>query len=153
VGRRAGGRDRAPPGAERGRAGGGTRRRQGAEQGRAVAGQGVARGPSGVPHRGAPRGAGGAARGRERERGRAHLGDPNPAITITKSPRAQEGRDRGGREGVVHGKIERGKEREKGARIGEAGAPGARRVGPDRAGLGRVGLGWVTGRDGSPQHT
>jgi hypothetical protein len=55
--------------------------------------------------RGAPRGAGGAARGRRkgrgRERGRAHLEDPNPAITVTKSPRAQGGRERGGREGVA----------------------------------------------------
>jgi hypothetical protein len=42
----------------------------------------------------------------EREGGRAHLGDPNPAITVTKSPRAEGGRERGGREGIVRGKIE-----------------------------------------------
>jgi hypothetical protein len=44
----------------------------------------------------------------EGERGRAHLGDPNLVITVTKSPRAQGGRERerGGREGVVHRKIE-----------------------------------------------
>jgi hypothetical protein len=35
------------------------------------------------------------------EGGRAHLGDPNPVITVTKSPRAQGGRERGGREGVA----------------------------------------------------
>jgi hypothetical protein len=33
---------------------------------------------------------------REGEGSGAHLGDPNPAITITKSLRAQRGRERGG---------------------------------------------------------
>jgi hypothetical protein len=48
------------------------------------------------------------------------------------------------------GKFNEGKRERRGARIG---APGARRAGSDWAGLGRVGLGWVMGRDGSPQHT
>jgi hypothetical protein len=39
-----------------------------------------------------------------------------------------------------------------GAHMG-GGAPGARGVAPSRAGLGRVRLGWVVRRDGSPQHT
>jgi hypothetical protein len=38
---------------------------------------------------------------REGEGRGAHLGDPNPAITITKSPRAQRGRERGGGEEVA----------------------------------------------------
>jgi hypothetical protein len=33
-------------------------------------------------------------RGREGGRGRAHLGDPNPAITVTGSPRERGGRER-----------------------------------------------------------
>jgi hypothetical protein len=39
---------------------------------------------------------------REREeegRGRAYLGDPNPVITVTRAPRAQGRRERGGRRG------------------------------------------------------
>ena len=51
-------------------------------------------------------------RGRERERGGrvAHLGDSNTAITVTKSPRAQRGRERGGGEGeeVTESRLEGG---------------------------------------------
>jgi hypothetical protein len=67
----------------------------------ATAGQGHgAQGREPSPGRGAGREEG---REREggRERGRAHLRDPYPAITVTKSPRAQRGRERGGREGVA----------------------------------------------------
>jgi hypothetical protein len=38
---------------------------------------------------------------REGEGRGAHLRDPNPAITVTKSPRAQRGRERGGGEEVA----------------------------------------------------
>jgi hypothetical protein len=82
---------------------------EGGDRGAAARGRvgGRAGGASRGPRRGTPRGAGAPPRGtpngggRERERGRAHLEDPNPAITVTKSPRAQGGRERGGREGVV----------------------------------------------------
>jgi hypothetical protein len=48
----------------------------------------------------------------------AHLGDPNPAITVTKSPRAQRGRERGGGEGeeVVAREKSNERDREEGAR-------------------------------------
>jgi hypothetical protein len=42
------------------------------------------------------------------------------------------------------------REEKGGVRMGEAGALGARRARPDQAGLGRVGLGWVVGRNRSP---
>jgi hypothetical protein len=49
-------------------------------------------GEQGVPCGEEGRGGGGRERGRGRVR--AHLGDPNPAKTITKSPRVQWGRER-----------------------------------------------------------
>jgi hypothetical protein len=45
-------------------------------------------------------------KGREGEKGETHLGDQNPVITVTGAPRAQGRRERGGRVGVVRGKIE-----------------------------------------------
>jgi hypothetical protein len=70
-------------------------------------------------------------RERERERGRgAHLGDPNPVITVTKSPRAQRGRERGGGEGVVRGKNQM-REIERRGRMGRSRGARAR---PGRAG-------------------
>jgi hypothetical protein len=61
-------------------------------------GRRACRGKEGARREGRERGK---ERGRERERGRAHLRDPNLAITVTKSPRAQRGRERGGGEGVA----------------------------------------------------
>jgi hypothetical protein len=72
---------------------------------------------------------------RERRRRGEHLGDPNPAITVTKSPRAQRGRERGGGEGVVRGKNQM---REIERRGRAWGGPGARGPGPGQAGLGHV---------------
>jgi hypothetical protein len=72
----------------------------------------------------------------------AHLEDLNPAITITKSPRAQRGRERGGGEWeeVLRGKNQM-REIERRRRMGRGGAPGARRPGLGRAGPGRAGTG------------
>jgi hypothetical protein len=69
------------------------------------------------------------------------LGIQNPVITVTGSPRARGGRERGGREGegVVAGKIKRERE---GAH-GGVWAPRERGGAPGRAGLGQVGLGRV----------
>jgi hypothetical protein len=75
-----------PPGS-RSRAGGARGRVQGSRRGRAQGREGEGE------------------EEREEERG-AHLGDPNPAITVTRANRTQEKRERGGRERVVRGKIE-----------------------------------------------
>jgi hypothetical protein len=101
---------------------------------------------------------------REREReggigeGRSHLGDPNPAITVTKSPRAQRGRERGGGEGEEVAAWEKNQMREierRGARAhcGGGGAPGAHGPRPGRARLGWVGLGHVAGRNPTARTT
>jgi hypothetical protein len=83
------GRDGAPLGGEQGRAGGGTVRHRGASR--------ATRGGQTGRRAGEKKGEG----EREIVGGRAHLGDPNPAITVTKSPRAQGGRERCGREAVA----------------------------------------------------
>jgi hypothetical protein len=73
---------------------------------------------------------------REGEGKRAHLGDPNPAITVTKSHRAQQGRERGEREGEEVAVWEKSNERDReegGAHGGGGGAPGARGPRPGRA--------------------
>jgi hypothetical protein len=96
-----------PPGAE-GRAPRepGPRREGGGGARAAPSGAGAAQGRKGGTQ-------GGKREGRERkreregERGRAHLGDPNPAITVTESPSAQGGREREVEEReLLHGKIE-----------------------------------------------
>jgi hypothetical protein len=93
--------------------------------GQPCSGGGGAREPRQGPHRGGARepryqvarGARTQGRTRERALGRewrrergegrgAHLGDPNPAITVTGAPRAQGRRERDGRERIVRGKIE-----------------------------------------------
>jgi hypothetical protein len=77
-------------------------------------------GASGAPPPGAEQGGGGRGQGhaegsrgrrvgereRGRDRGRAHLGDPNLAITVTKSPQAQGGRERWKRGICCAGNIE-----------------------------------------------
>jgi hypothetical protein len=79
-------------------------------------------------------------RGRERERERrgAHLADLNPVITVTKSPRAQRGRERGGGEGVVRGKNQMREIERRGRGGAGACGPGSGRARPGRAGLARV---------------
>jgi hypothetical protein len=124
--REGGGGARAAPSGGQGRFAGGAKAAPlGAEA--APSGAGAAQGRKGGTQ-------GGKREGRERkreregERGRAHLGDPNPAITVTESPSAQGGRERERwkRGSCCTGKLNEGKGRE---REGEAGASEARRAG------------------------
>jgi hypothetical protein len=76
-------------------------------------------------------------REREGERWRAHLGDPNPAVIVTESPRDKGKRERWKRGSCCAGKLNEGKGEKRGARAwGGSGARG-KPVGPDWAGLGR----------------
>jgi hypothetical protein len=120
-------------GAARGRAGVVARERRGGRgQGAARLGEGVLVGERRKKRKGE----------REGEERGAHLGDPNPAITITKSPRAQRGRERGGGEGEkVAARENQMREIE---RRGRGGAAGGRQ---GRAGQGRTELGRVAGRN------
>jgi hypothetical protein len=102
------GRDGAPPGAEQSRA----RGRAGPRRG---PGRGTVGGPSGATqgraegsrgHRTGEKKVEGRGRERGRERGRAHLGDPNPAITVTKTPRAQGEESEVEERELLHRKIE-----------------------------------------------
>jgi hypothetical protein len=157
------------PGEPRPRGPGRPRRR--GQDGRAQGGR-VARGPrrsraggrvagprAGERRAGTHAGNRGKGRKRKRERegeGRgAHLGDLNPVITITKSPRAQQRRQRGGGEGEEVAVREKSNERDRveGAHRGGRGALGARGLRPGRAGLGRAGLGRVAGQNPTARTT
>jgi hypothetical protein len=70
---------------------GASRRGAGPGTRRATAGRGGGESPGDA--REEERGCAGREEESERERGRAHLGDPNLAITVTESPRAQRGRE------------------------------------------------------------
>jgi hypothetical protein len=134
-------------------AGEGCRRARGPGDGPRAAlggGGGAARQGAGDGEPRARKGAGGGhtqgrRRGGEERQGEGGKGSsprgPNPAITVSKtSPRGE--RERWRRGGCCAGKSNerKGEEREEGARMGEAQAPGVHRAGPGRARLGR-GLG------------
>jgi hypothetical protein len=73
-------------------------------------------------------------REREGERWRAHLGDPNPAVIVTESPRDKGKRERWKRGSCCAGKLNEGKGEKRGRAHGEAAAPRASQSG--RTGLG-----------------